>query len=129
MAVYFKSVTAYRCERCRHEWLPRRALEQGGALPTVCPKCKSPYWNKPKDGAPSVEDLSDGPRLWELKDGYLVYRVNELYEYEIPVEECNGRPELVLRWLLQVEEKTWASPELVVDLLKAFVAYAELGLR
>jgi uncharacterized CHY-type Zn-finger protein len=32
------------CERCRHEWLPR--VE--GREPTVCPKCKSPYWNTPR---------------------------------------------------------------------------------
>lgn len=34
----------YRCERCRHDWLPReQELE-----PRVCPKCKSPYWNQPR---------------------------------------------------------------------------------
>jgi predicted Zn-ribbon and HTH transcriptional regulator len=31
-----------RC-RCGHEWLPR-----GDEKPTVCPKCKSPRWDKPK---------------------------------------------------------------------------------
>lgn len=39
-------VGTYKCLRpkCRHTWHPRN-----GALPTVCPKCKSPYWNrKPK---------------------------------------------------------------------------------
>ena len=33
----------YLCERCGHEWLPRQEEE-----PRVCPKCKSPYWNKPR---------------------------------------------------------------------------------
>jgi rRNA maturation endonuclease Nob1 len=33
----------YRCERCGHEWLPRKGEE-----PKVCPKCKSPYWNTPR---------------------------------------------------------------------------------
>jgi len=33
----------YRCERCGHEWVPR-----GNEIPRVCPKCKSPYWDKPK---------------------------------------------------------------------------------
>ncbi len=37
------TVPGYKCERCGHEWKPRRKEE-----PTVCPKCKSPYWNKPK---------------------------------------------------------------------------------
>lgn len=32
-----------RC-RCGHEWLPRETTE----TPRVCPKCKSPYWDKPK---------------------------------------------------------------------------------
>jgi len=33
-----------RC-RCGHEWLPRESTED---RPTVCPKCKSPRWDKPK---------------------------------------------------------------------------------
>lgn len=32
-----------RC-RCGHEWLPR----EKGERPMVCPKCKSPRWDKPK---------------------------------------------------------------------------------
>lgn len=32
-----------RC-RCGHEWLPRDKKEN----PRVCPKCKSPYWDRPK---------------------------------------------------------------------------------
>jgi predicted Zn-ribbon and HTH transcriptional regulator len=31
-----------RC-RCGHEWLPRE-----GGKPRVCPKCKSPNWDRPK---------------------------------------------------------------------------------
>ena len=31
-----------RC-RCGHEWLPRHKDE----IPRVCPKCKSPNWDKP----------------------------------------------------------------------------------
>jgi predicted Zn-ribbon and HTH transcriptional regulator len=31
-----------RC-RCGHEWLPRDAER-----PRVCPKCKSPNWDRPK---------------------------------------------------------------------------------
>jgi len=29
------------CKRCEYKWLPRSDV-----LPEVCPKCKSPYWNK-----------------------------------------------------------------------------------
>jgi len=35
----------YRCERCNHEWVPRSKIDE---LPTICPKCKSPYWNTPR---------------------------------------------------------------------------------
>lgn len=35
----------YKCYRCQHEWVPR---ENNKEEPMVCPKCKSPYWNKPK---------------------------------------------------------------------------------
>ncbi len=31
------------CLRCGHNWIPRRPVK-----PKVCPKCTSPYWNKPK---------------------------------------------------------------------------------
>ncbi len=37
-------VSGYKCERCEHEWIPRNKQE----TPVICPKCKSPYWNKPK---------------------------------------------------------------------------------
>jgi len=33
----------YRCERCGHQWVPRQTEE-----PRVCPKCKNPYWNRPR---------------------------------------------------------------------------------
>jgi predicted Zn-ribbon and HTH transcriptional regulator len=32
-----------RC-RCGHEWLPRDKDDR----PRVCPKCKSPNWDRPK---------------------------------------------------------------------------------
>ncbi len=36
-------IEGYFCERCNHKWIPR-----GNEEPRVCPKCKSPYWNRPK---------------------------------------------------------------------------------
>ena len=36
-------LTACRC-RCGHEWLPREATGR----PRVCPKCKSPNWDREK---------------------------------------------------------------------------------
>jgi len=39
----FDVIKIHRCLRCGHEWPSR--LER---LPKQCPKCRSPYWNKPK---------------------------------------------------------------------------------
>ena len=36
-------VAAFVCERCGHTWVPRTERR-----PTICPKCKSPYWDKPR---------------------------------------------------------------------------------
>src|SRR5205823_2774399 len=37
------TVMGFRCDRCGHEWIPRKP----GDEPRVCPKCHSPWWNKP----------------------------------------------------------------------------------
>lgn len=34
-------VEGFRCSRCGHEWVPRKE-----GHPTVCPKCKSPFWDR-----------------------------------------------------------------------------------
>jgi len=34
-------VEGYRCERCNSEWIPRKK-----DYPKVCPRCKSPYWDR-----------------------------------------------------------------------------------
>ena len=46
----------YRCERCGHEWLPRTGEE-----PRVCPRCKSPYWNRPRQRKPRKGEDSPPP--------------------------------------------------------------------
>ncbi|MBW2991169.1 hypothetical protein KY348_05705 [Candidatus Woesearchaeota archaeon] len=38
------SLMGYGCLRCGHEWLPRNKNNE----PKVCPKCKNPYWDRPK---------------------------------------------------------------------------------
>jgi hypothetical protein len=48
------SVEGFACERCSYEWIPRRVSMMLGTDkilvphvdPRVCPRCKSPYWNK-----------------------------------------------------------------------------------
>ena len=32
------------CERCGHTWIQKKNNK-----PKTCPKCKSPYWEKPMD--------------------------------------------------------------------------------
>ncbi len=41
-----------RC-RCGHEWLPRAK----GERPRVCPKCKSPNWDRPYQHRGDTEQL------------------------------------------------------------------------
>ncbi len=33
-----------KCNRCGHEW----ATKSKTITPKQCPKCRSPYWNKPR---------------------------------------------------------------------------------
>ena len=65
------TVMGYQCERCNHEWIPKDSDRQ----PAVCPKCKSPYWNRPRKAASMLtyEDFRDriqqtlresGPLTW-----------------------------------------------------------------
>jgi predicted Zn-ribbon and HTH transcriptional regulator len=44
------TVDGWRCERCGHEWIPLREN-----APRVCPKCKSPYWDRPRRAASEPE--------------------------------------------------------------------------
>jgi Zn finger protein HypA/HybF involved in hydrogenase expression len=37
------AVPTYECLRCNHKWIPRKPV-----VPIRCAKCKSPYWNIPK---------------------------------------------------------------------------------
>src|SRR6266567_6465943 len=45
-------IWGFKCERCGHEWAPRGSEQ----APTVCPKCKSPYWDRPRRGEISPEE-------------------------------------------------------------------------
>lgn len=40
----------FKCERCGHVWAPRQALDSDEtvAIPKVCPKCKSAWWDVPR---------------------------------------------------------------------------------
>ncbi len=51
------TVMGYRCDRCEHEWIPRGESEDE---PRVCPKCKSPYWNRPRKSTPLTYERFSG---------------------------------------------------------------------
>lgn len=61
----------YRCERCSHEWIPRGAEQE----PFVCPKCKSPYWNRPRKQTSMLtyEEFRDKIRNTLKKSGPLTW--------------------------------------------------------
>src|SRR5437762_3084426 len=44
------TLMGFRCERCEHEWVPR----DSDSDPKTCPKCKSPYWDRPRKAAPPM---------------------------------------------------------------------------
>jgi hypothetical protein len=57
MALVPITVLGFRCERCAHEWIPRGGVED---QPRVCPKCRSPWWNRPpKVRAMPYEEFRD----------------------------------------------------------------------
>ena len=47
MAKELRKVMFFICERCEHNWIPNDPKQE----PRVCPKCKSPYWNRPRRNA------------------------------------------------------------------------------
>ena len=65
------TIMGYRCERCGHEWIPRVDPDEE---PRVCPKCRSPYWSKPRKSLMPYDDFKakvattlkseSGPMTW-----------------------------------------------------------------
>ena len=39
-------VTAYRCLRCGHEWVPMNLHQK--EQPRMCPRCKTVNWDRPR---------------------------------------------------------------------------------
>lgn len=65
------TVMGYRCERCSHEWIPKDAENE----PAVCPKCKSPYWNRPRKAGSMLtyEDFRDKIKATLVANGPLTW--------------------------------------------------------
>jgi predicted RNA-binding Zn-ribbon protein involved in translation (DUF1610 family) len=47
-------VKKLRCKRCDHNWVPRDT-----GAPHVCPKCKSPYWDRERIRRPGWKKKRD----------------------------------------------------------------------
>ena len=43
----------FKCERCNYEWFSHKYTAENP--PIACAKCKSPYWNKPRQEAKKQE--------------------------------------------------------------------------
>ena len=42
-------IEGYMCERCGYRWGARNGTgSRAKNDPRTCPKCKTPYWNKPR---------------------------------------------------------------------------------
>ena len=65
------TVMGYRCERCGGEWVPKDAQKE----PIACPKCKSPYWNRPRKSASMLtyEEFRDKIQKTLQKSGPLTW--------------------------------------------------------
>jgi len=53
------TVMGFHCERCEHEWIPRGENDDE---PKVCPRCKTPYWNRPRTNVAGYEQFRDAIR-------------------------------------------------------------------
>ena len=51
------TLSGWRCERCGHTWVPK---QETAGEPRVCPKCKSPYWNRPRKTAKNARKKAEG---------------------------------------------------------------------
>ncbi len=66
-------VTAFKCERCAHIWVPR-AKER----PVICPKCKSARWDKPKTEITRPSSFWKHKGIDELATEQSVYSIGNL---------------------------------------------------
>jgi hypothetical protein len=58
------TLMGFQCERCAHQWVPRADEE-----PRVCPKCRSPWWNRPKKAMMAYDDFKEKISLTIQKEG------------------------------------------------------------
>lgn len=49
--VFVKAPETLECYRCGHVWVPRASgkVVKGKIEVRICPACKSPYWDRPRE--------------------------------------------------------------------------------
>jgi hypothetical protein len=100
-------IRGFRCERCSHEWAPREPNQ----APTVCPKCKSPYWNRPRKDdvkpehrvicewkAPELDGKTVEYTLAKKREGIGWFSVSDLGEgaLRIVIRPVTGESDIML---------------------------------
>ena len=43
-----ENIPLYTCLRCGYKWYPRFKVDVGPEKPRTCPKCHSPWWDRPR---------------------------------------------------------------------------------
>jgi uncharacterized protein (DUF433 family)/DNA-directed RNA polymerase subunit RPC12/RpoP len=83
MQVWLKG---YQCQRCRHQWKPRKK-----GTPLKCPSCDSPYWQQPRREAGTArKEQSNGEDQDALLD--LVEIPEDYRKRQEPMIKGKGTP-------------------------------------
>ena len=62
----YTTIEGYVCDRCGYRWASRNGTGlRDKTDPSVCAKCKSPYWNKPRKNNLSKERWAN---RWSRQD-------------------------------------------------------------
>lgn len=97
------TLLGWECIRCKHRWIPRNERK-----PTVCPKCKSVYWDTERIRSKNMVEKSHQPSyvlpspLEERVQIYLTLRKMKLTFEEI-------------QYLISTDIGTWNQQELTKD--------------
>ena len=66
-----------------------------------------------------IDSRQIGDWTYRSEINSLTYDVTEHYEYVIPLDEVYNATD-ILNWIAQVNDKTWATPQVVGELVEAF---------
>jgi hypothetical protein len=110
------TVLGYQCERCGHQWIPRRA-GNSAVDPRICPSCNSASWNRAKEPRMGYEEfrgmvakaLGDAGRALSWREVRVLAKLPQMFpntqwihrlEKDIRMERIRSA-DGVVRWRLQ----------------------------